>query len=285
MCGNPPSAIETSMGKSSSPLAHRRRIEKVHKNSLTTYAIILAIMHLQMGVMMRLGLGAALVTALMAVGCTNRAPVAPQLPKVPQTWIKAREIRPPQQNVHVGSLYYAREAVTPDFSQPVAIEPLCFTSLEKHGVELQAPNPVADFDLLGSLQASGGLSGIQTSLLKAGLSANLNDYYELKLTNVVKSSITHSDAQTVFTALRDTPKCNGWINNVDPLFAVYQVESAYSGDLVFSRKQTSGLDANATLTLKALQPKIEAALKNELRAGLSGKAMVFAIVPLPRNAQ
>jgi len=234
---------------------------------------------------MRLGLGLALAMSLMAVGCTSRAAVVPQLPQVPQTWIKAREIRPPQQVINVGSLYYAREAVTADFSQPVAIEPLCFTSLEKHGVVLQPPNGVADFNLLNSMQASGGLSGIQTTLVKAGLSANLNDYYELKLTNVVKSSITHSDAETVFDALKGTEQCRKWFKNVDPLFAIYQVESAYSGDIVFARKQTSGLDANATLTLKALQPKIEIALKNELGAGLSGKAMVFAIVPLPRNAR
>jgi len=239
--------------------------------------------HLQMGVAMRLGLGLGLAAALISAGCTNRAAAPPQLPSVPKTWIEAREIRPPQRDVRVGSLYYARESVTSDFGKPVAIEPLCFTALEKYGVQLQEPNPVADFNLLNSLQGSGALSGIQTSLLKAGLSANLNDYYELTLTNVVKSSITHSDAETVFTALKSTEQCRNWFNNVEPLFAIYQVESAYAGDLVFSRKQTSGLDANAALTLKALQPKIEAALKSELRAGLSGKAMVFAIVPLPRN--
>lgn len=54
---------------------------------------------------------------------------------------------------------------------------------------------------------------------------------------------------------------------------------------MFGRKQTAGLDASAALTLKALQLNIEVALKNELRAGLSGKALVFAIVPLPRNGQ
>lgn len=46
---------------------------------------------------------------------------------------------------------------------------------------------------------------------------------------------------------------------------------------------SGGAGGELALTLEALQPKLEAKLRNETRDSVTGKTMVFAIVPLPRN--
>ncbi|QIB32742.1 hypothetical protein [Ancylobacter pratisalsi] len=207
----------------------------------------------------------------------------PDASAVPSSWIEARAIKPPQQNVRIGSLYYAREEPTREFSKPLAIEPLCFTSLDIHGVPLLDPIGVPDIDVTNSFSGSTGLSGIKTLLVSAGLKADLTSYYDLKLANVTKTGITHSDARTVFDSLRRRKDCKGWFSNVDRLFAVYQVESVYTGDLMLSRKRGAGLEGDVSIKLSKLQPKLEAKLRDEISDKANGKAVVFAIVPLPRN--
>lgn len=165
----------------------------------------------------------------------------------------------------------------------MAIEPLCFTALDLHGVQQLEPVGVTSFDVTDGFSGSGGLSGIKTMLVSAGLKGDLTTYYDLKLANVTKTGITHGDAQTVFDRLRRREDCQHWFGNVDPLFAVYQVESVYTGDIVLSRKHEWGAGGELALTLEALQPKLEAKLRNETRDSVTGKTMVFAIVPLPRN--
>lgn len=233
---------------------------------------------------MRYAVGFAFVSMLALAGCNGRAgPPASTPGALPGNWIEARAIKPPQQDVRIGSLYYAREKPTADFGSPVAIEPLCFTTLDLHGVQQLEPVGVTSFDVTDGFSGSGGFSGIKTMLVSAGLRGDLTTYYDLKLANVTKTGITHGDAQTVFDRLRRREDCQRWFGNVDPLFAVYQVESVYTGDIVLSRKHEWGAGGELALTLEALQPKLEAKLRNETRDSVTGKTMVFAIVPLPRN--
>lgn len=235
---------------------------------------------------MRFGLGAVLLSSLVLAACQGRGP-GPSLPSsnlVPGRWIEARAVKPPQQNVRVGSLYYARETPTERLDLPVAIEPLCFTALDRHEVQLIDTVGVASFDVTDSFSGGAGLSGIKTTLLSAGLKGDLSTYYDLKLTDVTKSGITRDDAQKIFEALKRWGECRAWFGKVDPNFAVYQIEAVYTGNLVLVRKQTTGGEADLSVRLNAIEPALTAKLKSEAGDSVTGKSMVFAIVPILRNS-
>ncbi|MCS0501506.1 hypothetical protein [Ancylobacter mangrovi] len=238
---------------------------------------------------MRNGLLVAFASTLFLAACqggptgSTRAAVV-----LPGDWIKARPIQPPQSNVQVGSLYYAREEPTEKLDRPLALEPLCFTDLDLHGIALVDNSNVPSFDVTSAFSGGGHFSGLRTRLLSAGLSGDVTDYYDLKLVNVTKSGITHTDAENLFEALSQRGNCRRWFSNLDKnlkQFAIYQIESVYSGDIALSRKQSQSGQANLSLTLAKLQPQLEAELKRETGDAVTGKTMVFAVVPLVRNPQ
>ena len=162
---------------------------------------------------------------------------------VPDTF--GRPVLPPQQNVVVGSLYYVRETPTDSFSRPAALQPLCILNLADYDVATLPPNSFGDYNLLRSLEMQGSLSGLNTTLASVGLKGGVERYYELKLTNVSKTSSSRDDAEAAFDRLRAGPKCARWFNNTSQ-FAIYQVESVYVGDLVFARRGGISLDANVS---------------------------------------
>lgn len=212
--------------------------------------------------------------ALLVSGCaSNRGPV-----------FGARELVPPQRGIYVGSLYFAPEQPTSRLETPTTLEQLCDAEpdLTRFGVANPSAVGVADINLLYDTRLQGTLAGLQTTLASVGLSGNISDYYEYKLTNVTKYAISDQSAQTVFEGLVRMRNCSRAIERRREQ-GIYQVQATYVGDIVFERKQVFGGDANVSAKLKAIEPTIKASFSRTLGLKFSGKGLVFSFVPIVRN--
>lgn len=212
--------------------------------------------------------------ALLVSGCANnRGPV-----------FGARELVPPQKGIYVGSLYYAPERPTSRLETPTTLEQLCDVEpdLTRFGVANPASAPVADINLLYDTRLQGTLSGLQTTLASVGLSGSISDYYEYKLTNVSKYTISDQSAERVFEALVRQRSCSRAIDRRSA-YGIYQVQATYVGDIVFERKKVFGGDASVSVKLKAIEPTIKASFSRTLGLQFSGKGLVFSFVPIVRN--
>ncbi|MCG5236827.1 hypothetical protein [Xanthobacter oligotrophicus] len=198
--------------------------------------------------------------------------------------IGARELVPPQRGIYVGSLYYAQEPPTTHLEVPTALELLCDAQpdLTIFGVANPQPEIVADINLLYDTRLQASLSGIQTKLISVGLSGNVSDYYEYKLTKVTKYTISESAAQTVFEGMSQKRACYRALQR-QAAFGIYQVKATYVGDIVFQRKQAIGADGSVALKLNQVEPAIKATFSQTLNLGFSGQGLVFSFVPIVRN--
>jgi hypothetical protein len=197
--------------------------------------------------------------------------------------LEARFVRPPQSDVLVGSLYYAREAPTTSLTAPISIEPLCFIDYSEFGIKADT-RAVADIDLLKATNVSGALSGIQAKLVSVGLSGDVSRYFSLKAVNVRKISLWGTDAEGLMDKLASSGKCQNWRRNIEKYgWAAYQIESIYVGDIVYSRKAGVEGSVDVSAKLDQIEPALRSSLRANSEAGLNGKALVFGIVPLPRN--
>ncbi|WP_454917590.1 hypothetical protein [Xanthobacter sediminis] len=211
---------------------------------------------------------------LLTAGCaTNRGPA-----------LGARELVPPQRGIYVGSLYYVSERPTSGLETPTYLESLCDLrpDLTAFGVANPIPEQVADINLLYDTRLQGALSGLSMKLLSLGLSGNVSDYYEYKLTNVTKYTISESAAQTVFERLAAERRCNASLQR-HAGEGIYQVKATYVGDLIFQKKQGAGLDGTAAAKIGQIEPTLKATFAQTLNLGFSGKGLVFSFVPIVRN--
>ncbi|HVZ50597.1 MAG TPA: hypothetical protein VG986_01425 [Pseudolabrys sp.] len=194
-------------------------------------------------------------------------------------------MRPPRAGVQVGSLYFVRERPTAEITKPANLESLCDVNLAVYGVKASPGESVADIDLQNNLDASGALSGIQTTLVKVGLSGSFSDYFTYKLTNAKRSYISYNDAEKIFNARAFRKDCASWRGNIaGQNWGIYQILSVTTGDIDFQRKNTGSLDADASVRLKAVEPAIKASIKNDAHMNYSGKGVVLTFGPIVRNA-
>ena len=227
-----------------------------------------------LGAIMKTQLAAVLALALTTGGCvTNRGPA-----------LGARELVPPQRGIYVGSIYYVSEAPTAKLETPTYLESLCDSQpdLKVFGVANPAAETVADINLLLDTRLQGSLSGLSTQLVSLGLSGNISDYYEYKLTNVYKYTISEASAETVFEGMTREKVCRNAIAR-HPNEGIYQIKATYVGDLVFQRKQGAGVDASVSAKLGKIEPTVKATFARSLSLGFSGKGLVFSFVPIVRT--
>jgi hypothetical protein len=216
-------------------------------------------------------------TALLLSGCTTSGNI--DTGEV----LEARFVRPPQSDVFVGSLYYAREEPTTSLTKPISIEQLCYIDYSAYAIKADTKT-VADIDLLRTANVSASLSGIQTKLVALGLSGDLSRYFELKAVNVKKVSLWNDDIESLMDKLAASGKCQNWRKNIKKYgWAAYQIESIYVGDIVYSRKVNREAAADISAKLDIVEPSLKSTLKAESNTGLAGKALVFGVVPLPRS--
>ncbi|MFO1151277.1 MAG: hypothetical protein U1E62_23125 [Alsobacter sp.] len=190
-------------------------------------------------------------------------------------------IRPPQGGLAIGGLYYVPEG---DFKpgRPLAIEDLCKPRLLSHGFAAPEAATVPDIDILSDNSLGGTLDGLQAKLLSVGLSGSISDYFSYKLTNVTKLDIPKVPLDQAFEKLSSWDECKDWQRSVSGS-RIYQIKSAYQGDLVFTRKEGVTADPSLSVKLDRVQPKIEASLKHTLDNVLTGRGLFVVIVPVDRT--
>lgn len=204
--------------------------------------------------------------------------------------IGALELRPPQRGIYVGSLYYANGRpttggfLTSEAKAQVAIESLCDiqADLTVFGVANPVAEGVSDINLLYDVQVQTALNAVRGTLVTAGLSGNVSDYYEYQLVNVTKYAISEVAAQTVFDKMSAQRRCKAAIAR-HAQDAIYQVKATYVGDIVFKRKQGFGIDTSVEAKLAQVEPTIKATVSRSVQLGFSGKGYVFSFVPIARN--
>lgn len=224
---------------------------------------------------MRYGVWTAALVCIALAGCKPTG-LAPEL--------GAREIRPPQTGIYVGSLYYADEAPTGELGRPVSIESLCqVVDLRPFEVSNPTEGRVDAINIADRLSIDASASGISNALASVGLTGAFTSYFDYKMVNVTKYSIPATDADVVFEGLMSQKRCRASVASRTGSLAIYQVKAVYVGDIVFERKRGASLSADVELKLKAVQPKIAAALKREYSVGVTGRGVVFSFVPIPRN--
>jgi hypothetical protein len=215
---------------------------------------------------------------VLAAACSSSLPwIEPGSPA------GGRELRPARAGINVGSLYFARERATDDISKPVNLERLCEVSLDKYSV-----TPVdavqADMDLTSQVEGSAAASGIKNIFVNLGLSGNLGDYYEYKLTNVVDRSISYQEAQDVFKARAFKGKCPDWRAEISRnKWARYQILSIKTGDIVFQRKSDIGGSVDLKAKIAVAEPQLKAALSRKYNLAVSGRGVVIAVNPIIRE--
>lgn len=194
-----------------------------------------------------------------------------------------RELRPPRTGVQVGSLYYVRERPTSDLSRPANLERLCSINLDRYAVSPQAVQ-VSDINLLRKLDLEGSLDGIKNEFFSLGLSGNLNNHYEYKLTNVKRVDISYVEAERIFQNRATRQDCLNWRGNIASNgWGIYQIQSISIGDIQFSRKSDFGMSAEASAKIKTFEPRLKAAIKRSTGVDFSGKGMVASFGPIIRN--
>jgi hypothetical protein len=220
-------------------------------------------------------LAAAMLNAVLLAGCD-------------QTVVNAtgeRELRPPRAGVSVGSLYFVREAPTVSLASPANLESLCDVKLATYGVAPSAADAVADIDLQKNLELSGALSGIQTTLVNAGLSGSFGSYYDYKLTNAKRISISYNDAEKIYNARAFRNDCSTWRGNIGGQnWGIYQILSVTTGDIVFQRKSNLSDDGNLSVKLNSIEPAIKASIKRDAHMNYNGTGLVVTFGPIARNA-
>lgn len=214
---------------------------------------------------------------LLAAGCASPQPINTS------EISGGRELRPVRAGINVGSLYFARERATDDRSKPVNLERLCEVRLDRLAISpVEAAQ--ADVDLSQNIEASGALSGIRNIFVNVGLSANFNDHFEYKLTNVVDRSISYQEAQNLFDDRAFRQDCRSWRDNISrQRWARYQILSIKTGDIVLQRKSGSGGSADIEARIATAEPKLKAALSRQYNLAVSGRGMVVAVNPIIRE--
>jgi len=195
----------------------------------------------------------------------------------------ARAVSPPETGIRAAYLYTSYDRAGSNGQGPVSIALLCDmpASLLK-GISYQDESTVADIDLLSTFSVSGGVSGLKLSVVSAELQGSLSDYYELKLTRVVKRYVSQEQANAVFSQLVSRRGCAAAYMSERSARAVYQIRAVYLGDVHFGVKRDAGFSADLAIKLKALEPKIKAQLKRAYNLSFDGKQMVGAVETIPR---
>jgi len=149
-------------------------------------------------------------------------------------------------------------------------------------IAYQAESSVADIDLLSTLSASGGVTGVQLSAVSAELQGSFSSYYELKLTGVKKHYVSQEEANAVFNRLIARRGCANAYAGESAARAIYQVRAIYVGDVHFGVKRDAGFSADLRAKLQAIEPKIKAQLKRAYNLSFNGTKMVGAVETIPR---
>jgi len=214
--------------------------------------------------------GAALGVCLALAGCGG-------LP------FGARALVPPESGIRTAALYTAPERPGFNRTGPVSLRLMCnVPDSLMQTISYQPESTVADIDLMSSFAASGSVSGIRASVLSADLQGSFSDYFELKLTNVVKRSISDEEARAVFSRFMARSGCQGAYAADRYSRTIYQVLAVYVGDVQFGVKRDGLFSADLALKLKALEPKAKAELKRVYNVSFSGRQMVGAVETVAR---
>lgn len=219
---------------------------------------------------MKWALGAVLFGCLSLAGCSH-----------PTIWSGAREIEPPRKGIYVGGLYYSAGAAKATGSKPVNLVDVCSVSptLEEFGVKAPEPFETAEVDILVSRKFAPTIKALNIKLAELGLSGTISDYYEYKITNVIFYSIPATAARKVYTALMRNPECRSEFEILAHDNAVFQVQGAYVGDVVFNRRADINLSPTLAVKLNAFTPVIQATFQREYQAVFRGKGLIFAFIP------
>ncbi len=226
---------------------------------------------------------AGLALAILAAGCSSSTSPDISIPAGGRELLGGRELRPARAGINVGSLYFAREVATDDSSKPVNLEELCEVTLANYGVT-PADAVQVDIDLSSQLDGTAALSGIKNIFVDLGLSGNISDYYEYKLTNVVNRSISYQDAQNIFKGRAFKGKCPDWRANISrQKWARYQVLAIKTGDIIFQRKSDIGASADIKAKIAVAEPQLKAALSRKYNMAMSGRGVVVAVNQIIRE--
>ena len=192
-------------------------------------------------------------------------------------------LAPPVSKLAVGTLFYVDKNA--NLSKPTHFEQLCRPNLIGRGFrEPESAKSDLSIDLLKDFSASGGLSGIETAMLKLGIDGKITDYFEYKLTNIEVVDYDLVTANNIYENMNSWIECQNWrsgdfIKNQ----AIHQIKTAYRGDLVFSKKFGTDINANLTAKLNSIEPKITAALKSVSSSGVSGNSLFVVVHTIQRS--
>ena len=132
-------------------------------------------------------------------------------------------------------------------------------------------------DLTSSLSAEGRFTGIQASVLSADLGGNLTDYYDIKLKGVTRYEITSETARYAFALFMQRAGCRDTYQEDGRKFYIYQIRTAYVGDLSLDVKRTLALNADLVVKLKALEPKAKLQFSKAYRIAFTGRQLVGVV--------
>lgn len=198
--------------------------------------------------------------------------------------LEGRALIPPREGIKVGSLYFVREAPTADLSRPADLERLCEVNLDKYDIHPSGPFGVADIDFARSPEFSATLSGLQASIVSAGLTGSFSDYYEYKLVNAKRVDISFVEAERLFASRAFQSDCTGWRRNIGKLnWGKYQILGITYGDINFGPKRDIVFSPEISAKIASLTPKLAMTLKSSSHETISGKALVISFSPLLRD--
>lgn len=197
--------------------------------------------------------------------------------------IGVRPLVPPISGVQTAALYSAPERPNSNSSAPVALRIMC--NVPDGIVRTIAYQPDQRIDEINLLSDSSGgvsFSGIRASVLSAELQGSVADYYELKLVNVEKRSVSDEEGRAVFARFLGYRGCGSTYLETRKSRAVYQILAVYTGDVQFGVKSNAIFSAELSAKLKALEPAAKIKLSRTFNMSFTGKKVVGAVEIIPR---
>ncbi|UJX43898.1 hypothetical protein [Xanthobacter sp. YC-JY1] len=132
-------------------------------------------------------------------------------------------------------------------------------------------------DLTSSLSAEGGITGIQASVVSADLSGKLTDYYDLKLKGVTRYEVSSETARDAFAMFMQRAGCRDTYQEDGRKFYVYQIRTAYVGDVSLDVKRSLAFNTELVAKLKALEPKAKLQFSKAYQIAFTGKQLVGVV--------
>jgi hypothetical protein len=187
-----------------------------------------------------------------------------------------RVVIPPKGDLKVGALYTSRQSDRN--SGPVSLDRLCnIPSSIASAITVPPSGGIDEMDLTSSLSVEGGITGIQASVVSAELSGKLTDYYDLKLKGVTRYEVSSETARYAFALFMQRAGCRDTYQEDGRKFYVYQIRTAYVGDVSLDVKRSLSFNTELVAKLKALEPKAKLQFSKAYQIAFTGKQLVGVV--------